>query len=99
MEGWCPQLVKIESACNVFTSIVAAIPVSGTFAAIIKAGRLNTERECANQHPGRVINGYRHRTVRGELIGNPGFGVERIRVVLQQLILRQSTEVRLRPRL
>ena len=86
MEGWCPQLVKIEAARDVFTGIVAPIPIGGTCAAIVETCGLNAERECANQRPGRVKNGYRYRAVYGELIGNPGFGVKRIRVVLQQLI-------------
>ena len=87
MEGWCCQLVKIESARDAFASVVAPIPISGTSAAIIETCGLNADRKRPNQHPGCVINGYRYWTLLRKLIGNPRLRVKRIRVVLQQLIL------------
>ena len=57
MEGRGRQLVKIESARDAFSGIVAAIPVSGTVPTVIEACGLHSERKRANQHPGRVVNG------------------------------------------
>ena len=86
MEGWCCQLVKIDTARDAFAVIVAPIPIGGTPPAIIETCGLKTERKRANQHPGCIVNGYRYRTVLRKLIRNPRLRVKRIRVVLQQLI-------------
>ena len=83
---------KIDTTRNSFPEFITPIPISSTPPTIIKACGLKTERKCANQPTGCIINGCRYKTVFRELIWNPRLRVKRIRIVLQQLILRRFTD-------
>ena len=58
MEVGCLQLVEIDTARNMFSGVVAAIPISGTPPTVIKACGLKADRKSANQLTRCVINGY-----------------------------------------
>ena len=86
------QLIKIDTTRNAFTDGITTIPIRSTTPTVVKACGLETERKRANQSTGCIINGYGYGSIFRELIGNPRLRVKRIRVVLQQQILRRSTD-------